>query len=352
MNKNIIKQNEYKEFFVEIKQQIQNAQIKAALSVNKELLQLYWNIASMMIEKQKNYNWGDGFIEQIAKDLQNEFPNLKGFSVRNIKYIRQWYLYWTEELIIGQQLVAQLDLEKIFQIPWGHNILIISKIKDIKKAIFYIHKTIENNWSRNVLIHQIESNLFQRQGGAITNFKEKLPDAHSDLALQILKDPYCFDFLTLTEDYNEKELENSLIENITHFLLELGQGFSFIGKQFKLEIGDKDFYIDLLFYHVKLHCYVVVELKAKDFKPEYAGKLNFYISAVDDLLAEKGIDKPTIGILICKSKDNMIVEYSLKNIEKPIGISEYTLTKFLPEDMKAVLPSIEEIEAELGGRNE
>jgi predicted nuclease of restriction endonuclease-like (RecB) superfamily len=352
MNKNIIKQNEYKEFFVEIKQQIQNAQIKAALSVNKELLRLYWNIASMMIEKQKNYNWGDGFIEQIAKDLQNEFPNLKGFSVRNIKYIRQWYLYWTEELIIGQQLVAQLDLEKIFQIPWGHNILIISKIKDIKKAIFYIHKTIENNWSRNVLIHQIESNLFQRQGGAITNFKEKLPDAHSDLALQILKDPYCFDFLTLTEDYNEKELENSLIENITHFLLELGQGFSFIGKQFKLEIGDKDFYIDLLFYHVKLHCYVVVELKAKDFKPEYAGKLNFYISAVDDLLAEKGIDKPTIGILICKSKDNMIVEYSLKNIEKPIGISEYTLTKFLPEDMKAVLPSIEEIEAELGGRNE
>jgi predicted nuclease of restriction endonuclease-like (RecB) superfamily len=202
------------------------------------------------------------------------------------------------------------------------------------------------------LIHQIESNLFQRQGGAITNFKEKLPDAHSDLALQILKDPYCFDFLTLTEDYNEKELENSLIENITHFLLELGQGFSFIGKQFKLEIGDKDFYIDLLFYHVKLHCYVVVELKAKDFKPEYAGKLNFYISAVDDLLAEKGIDKPTIGILICKSKDNMIVEYSLKNIEKPIGISEYTLTKFLPEDMKAVLPSIEEIEAELGGRDE
>lgn len=352
MNKNIIKNNEYKEFFVEIKKQIQNAQIKAALSVNKELLRLYWNIASMMIEKQKNYNWGDGFIEQIAKDLQNEFPNLKGFSVRNIKYMRQWYLYWTEELIIGQQLVAQLDLEKIFQIPWGHNILIISKIKDIKKAIFYIHKTIENNWSRNVLIHQIESNLFQRQGGAITNFKEKLPDAHSDLALQILKDPYCFDFLTLTEDYNEKELENSLIENITHFLLELGQGFSFIGKQFKLEIGDKDFYIDLLFYHVKLHCYVVVELKAKDFKPEYAGKLNFYISAVDDLLAEKGIDKPTIGILICKSKDNMIVEYSLKNIEKPIGISEYTLTKFLPEDMKAVLPSIEEIEAELGGRDE
>ncbi len=210
-----------------------------------------------------------------------------------------------------------------------------------------MYKTIENNWSRNVLMNQIEYKLYERQGGAITNFKEKLPDIHSDLAIQTLKDPYCFDFLTLTENYNEKELEDSLVENITKFLLELGAGFSYIGRQYKLEVGNNDFYIDLLFYHVKLHSYIVVELKTGEFKPEYAGKLNFYVSVVDDLVATKDIDKPTIGILICKSKDNMVVEYALKDINKPIGISEYKLTQVLPKEFKSSLPSIEEIEAEL-----
>lgn len=280
------------------------------------------------------------------------FLNLKGFSVTNLKYMRKWYKYWiviTPEVVaqISPQVVDFLESGKIYNIPWGQNREIITKCKTAGEAIFYVNKTIENNWSRNVLIHQIEFGLYKRQGGAITNFKEKLPDYHSDLAIETLKDPYCFDFLSLTENYNEKELENKLIENITDFLLELGQGFSYIGRQYKLEVSNKDFYIDLLFYHVKLHSYVVVELKTGEFKPEYAGKLNFYVSAVDDMLAEKGIDKPTIGLLICKNKDNTIVEYSLRDIDKPIGVSEYKLTQFLPDEYKNALPSIEEIEAEL-----
>ena len=340
-NRAIIKNNEYKEFFTLIKTEIQNAQIKASIAVNKELLKLYWNIAEMIIEKQKKSSWGDGILENISMDLKKEFPDLKGFSKRNLELMRKWYKYWNLEDSITKQLVSQ--------IPWGHNVIINQKIKNQKEAIFYVKKTIENSWSRNVLIHQIEFGLYERQGGAINNFKDKLPAVHSDLAIETLKDPYCFDFLTLTEDYNEKELENKLVENITKFLLELGQGFSYIGRQYKLEISNKDFYIDLLFYHVKLHCYVVIELKTGEFKPEFAGKLNFYVSAVDDMLAEKGIDKPTIGLLICKTKDNTIVEYSLKDIEKPIGVSEFKLTQFLPEEYKSALPSIEEIEAELEG---
>lgn len=344
MNKEIIQKDEYKKVIQEIKTHIQTSQIKASISVNKELLKLYWNIAQLIVERQKLSSWGDGFIKAVSKELQKEFPNIKGFSIRNIKYMRQWYFYWNS---IGQQAVAQLEKEKLFQIPWGHHILIMTKIKEKKEAIFYIFKTIENNWSRNVLMNQIEYKLYERQGGAITNFKEKLPAVHSDLAIQTLKDPYCFDFLTLTEDYNERELEDSLVENITKFLLELGAGFSYIGRQYKLEVGKSDFYIDLLFYHVKLHSYVVVELKTGEFKPEYAGKLNFYVSAIDDLVADKTMDKPTIGILICKSKDDMVVEYALRDLNKPIGISEYELTQVLPKEFKSSLPSIEEIEAEL-----
>ena len=349
MSKEMLKNTEYKNFIVEIKKQIQNSQIKASISVNKELLKLYWNIAEMIIDKQQNSSWGDGFIEEVSKELKKEFPQMKGFSKRNIQYMKKWYLYWSA---ITPQLVAQVKKETIFQIPWGHNREIVSKMKDIDKAIFYVNKTIENNWSRSVLVHQIEYGLFERQGKAINNFIDKLPDIQSDLAKETLKDPYCFDFLTLTENYNEKEIENQLVENVTKFLLELGQGFSYIGRQYKLTVSDRDFYIDLLFYHIKLHCYVVIELKAVEFKPEFTGKLNFYISAVDDLVAEKGFDKPTIGILICKSKNNTIVEYSLKDINKPMGISEYKLTKLIPDDFKSSLPSIEEIEAELGGMDD
>jgi len=327
---------EYISFLQEIKSKIKTAQIKAAVKVNEELLRLYWDIAKIIVEKQKESKWGDGIIEKISSDLKKEFPNMKGFSVRNLKYMKQWYLFWQN----GQQAVAQ-----IFQIPWGHNIVIITKCKNTQEALFYVKKTIENGYSRAVLVHQIESGLYHRSG-AINNFDKHLPQSQSDLAKEQLKDPYCFDFLTLKEDYNEKELEDSLIDNLTKFLLELGSGFAFVGRQYRLEVGGEEFFIDLLFYHIKLKSYVVIELKTTKFKPEYAGKLNFYITAVDNILKDKN-DNPTIGILICKSKNDTIVEYALRNIETPMSVSEYKLSKELPNELKNALPSIEEIENEL-----
>ncbi len=329
---------EYHKFIQEIKQRIKSSQIKAALSVNQELLHLYWEIAQRVVEKQKQTLWGDGFIEKMSKDLKAEFPTLKGFSKRNIELMRQWYIFWKDTDSIAKQLATQ--------IPWWHNIIIITKIKNHQIALYYIQKTIENNWSRATLIHQIESNLYSREGKAVTNFSVTLPLPHSDLAQQITKDPYIFDFLSLQEKYDETELEEALITHITRFLLELGSGFSYIGKQYKLEVGGDEFFIDLLFYHVKLHCYVVVELKTVKFQPEHSGKLNFYTSVVDDVL-KSAEDKPTIGILICKSKNNTVVEYALKDINKPIGVTEYNLTKSLPEEFKSSLPTIEEFEAEL-----
>ncbi len=334
-----VESSPYKKFIVELKSKIQSSQIKASVKVNEELLKLYWDIAEMIVEKQKNSSWGDGFIKDISRDLKVEFPNIKGFSERNLKYMRQWYLFFVN----GQQVVAQ-----IFQIPWGHNITIITKIKDIEVAKFYIKRTIEGNWSRATLKQQMENKLYIREGKSVTNFKQKLPAIHSDLAIQTLKDPYSFDFLTLREKHDELELEDALMEHISQFLLELGQGFSFVGRQYKLNIAGDKFKIDLLFYHVKLYCYVVVELKTVDFKPEFTGKLNFYISAVDgEIKGER--DNPTIGILICKSKNDMVVEYSLKDINKPIGVSEYQLVNKLPKEFKSSLPSIEEIESELEG---
>ncbi len=328
---------EYISFISDIKTKIKQAQIKVAIKVNEELLRLYWDIAKIIVDKQKSSSWGDGIIEQISRDLKQEFPNLKGFSVRNLKYMKQWYLFW----IKGQQAVAQ-----IFKIPWGHNIVIITKCKNIDEALFYVKKTIEKGYSRAVLVHQIESNLFSRSNKAINNFDKKLPAPQSDLAKEITKDPYCFDFLSLNEKYNEKELENALMDHLTNFLLELGSGFAFVGRQYRLEITGEEFFIDLLFYHIKLKCYVVIELKTTKFKPEYAGKLNFYITAVDKEIKEPN-DNPTIGILICKSKNNTIVEYALNSIEKPIGVSEYKLFKELPKELKSALPSIEEIENQL-----
>lgn len=339
MKDNIIKTDDYKQFIHDVKQTIQTAQIKAAVSVNRELLHLYWNLAERIVEKKKQTSWGDGFIVQMSRDLQEEFPNMKGFSLSNLKYMRQWYLYFEK----SQQVVDQIT-----QIPWGHNIAIITKIKNIEEAIFYVQKTIQNNWSRAVLTHHIESNLYQREGKAINNFQATLPEPQSDLARQTIKDPYNFDFLTLREKHDEQELESALISHVTQFLLELGAGFSYIGRQYRLEVAGDDFFLDLLFYHVKLHCYVVVELKAVKFKPEFAGKLNFYVSAVDGILKTEE-DNPTIGILICKSKNDTVVEYALKDIHKPIGVSEYIITRNLPEELKSSLPSIEEIEAELEG---
>ena len=332
----------YKTFIKELKSKIQTAQIRASVKVNEELLKLYWEIAKMIVLKQQDAKWGDGIIEQISKDLKYEFPNLKGFSVTKIKYMRNWYIFWTKEN--RPQVV-----DEIFKIPWGHNREIVTKVKDQDEALFYIEKTIENGWSRAVLVHQIESRLYKREAKALSNFSKKLPSPQSDLAKATLKDPYVFDFLNLTQKHNEKELENALVEDITNFLLELGNGFAFIGRQYRLEIDGDEFFIDLLFYHVKLKCYVVVELKTVKFKPEFAGQLNFYVSAVNGELKEEN-DNPTIGILICKSKNKTVVEYALNSIENPIGVSEYQLMRELPNSFKSALPSIEEIEAKLGDK--
>ena len=348
---------EYKQWLNEIKQKFQSSQIKASIQVNSTLLEFYWNLGNEIVEKQKNSTWGSGFLQQLSIDLSAEFPDVKGFSYTNIKNIRQWFLFWQQavgelESTKSQQLVGESSIEntkqvvsQILQIPWGHNVAIIQKCKNMQEALYYVQNTIKNGISRSVLIHQIETNLYARDGKAITNFEATLPPLQSDLAKEITKDPYSFDFLSLTKEYQEKELENALTENITKFLLELGSGFAFVGRQYKLIVGGDEFRIDLLFYHIKLKCYVVVELKATDFKPEFAGKLSFYTSAVDGEIKDIN-DNPTIGILICKSKNDLVVEYALKDINKPLGISQYELTEILPKEYKSSLPSIEEIEAQ------
>lgn len=347
MNENLLvhtNDKEYKKFLVELKEKVKNSQLKAAIKVNYELLNLYWELGKKITEKQKEYSWGDSFISNLSNALKKEFPDMKGFSVQNLKNIRYWYLFYAEYLI-GLQPVSQLKKieNKIKSIPWGHNQRIMYKCKSVREAIFYVEKTIENGWSRTILEHQIDSKLYERLGSAISNFDSRLPKVQSELAKQTIKDPYNFDFLTLRDKYDERELEDALVKQITSFLLELGTGFSYIGRQVHLKVGDSDFYIDLLFYHVKLHCYVVVELKTEKFKPDFAGQLNFYVTAVNrDLKSQE--DNQTIGILICKDKDNVVAEYSLANISQPIGISKYEISKLLEKEYKSSLPSIEEIE--------
>lgn len=343
MEYNLVNSKEYKIWLSDIKARVRNAQIKAALSVNTELLKLYWSIGADIVARQKNTRWGDSFLLRLSKDLMTEFPDMKGFSKRNLELIRQWYLFYSQ---IAKQVVSQLPLAQITQIPWGHNIAIIAKCKDIKEALYYVQNTITHNWSRNVLVHQIESALYKREGKAITNFPLTLPKPQSDLARQTLKDPYVFDFLSMSDDYNERDLEKGLTVHLTNFLLELGAGFSFIGRQVSLQVGTKEFFIDLLFYHTRLHCYIVVELKTGDFEPAYAGQLNFYIKAVDSQL-RKDDDHPTIGLLLCKSREKLVAEYALSDIHKPIGVSEYKLTHSLPKKLKSSLPTIKEIEKEL-----
>ena len=348
MDSKLTFEKEYKAWLIELKQKVYSAQIKAIIKVNSELLNLYWDIGKMIVEKQKNTNWGDKLIVNLSKDLSHEFPEIKGFSRTNLLYIRQWYLFYSQieniPQAVGQNLATYKGL--ITQIPWGHNREIISKCKTKEEALFYIKNTLIHNWSRSILVHKIETNLYTSEGKSINNFEITLPKPQSDLANQTLKDPYIFDFLRLSDDYNEKDLENALTKHLTKFLLELGAGFSFVGRQYHLEIGREDFYIDLLFYHLKLRCYIVIEIKTVPFKPEFAGKLNFYLSAVDDLLKHEN-DNPSIGIILCKDKNKLVAEYSLRDINKPVGIAEYKLTELLPEDLKGSLPSIEEIERSL-----
>ena len=343
--KDIINITDYKDWLQNLKGKIQQSQIKAAIQVNSELLRLYWQIGKDIVEKQAQAKWGDGFLQTLSADLCKEFPTMKGFSYRNLKSIRQWYLFYNQLDIIRKQVVSQLEVS-LFSIPWGHHIMIMQRCKNTQEALFYVHKTIENHWSRSVLEHQIALNLYARQGKAITNFQHQLPPAMSDLAQELTKDPYVFDFLSITENYTEKELQQYLEDNMTKFLLELGKGFCFYGKQVHINVGGDDFYIDLLFYNAHLHCYVVVELKTTKFKPEHIGQLKFYVTAVNKQLCNEG-DTPTIGLLICKDKNNVIAEYTLEDIHNPIGVSSYKLFDELSKDYQSSLPSIEEIEKRL-----
>jgi predicted nuclease of restriction endonuclease-like (RecB) superfamily len=337
---------QYGNLLCEIKNRIQQAQSKAILSVNAEMILMYWDIGRIIYIQQQKEGWGAGVIKRLSRDIRNELPKLKGFSERNIKFMVQMYKEY--EGLIGKQDVSQLEKRKqlISRIPWGHNILIMQRVKDHSIRFWYIEETIRNGWSRDTLASMIKNDLHNRQGQLANNFDITLPIPQSDLVRQALKDPYIFDFLTLTEPFVERELETELIKHLEKFLIELGAGFAFVGRQYKVTIADQDFYLDLLFYHLKLRCFFVIDLKKGDFKPEYAGKMNFYCSAVDDILKHP-TDQQTIGLILCETKNMVFAEYALRDIHKPIGVSEYELTRALPENLKGSLPSIEEIEAEL-----
>lgn len=336
---------EYASTLAELKKQIQESQIRAVTAVNKELVRLYWAIGRTIVERQKQSGWGTNFIEKLAKDLQNAFPGVEGFSRANVFYMRSFFL--TYEKI--QQAVGQFDSLPIFNIPWGHNIVLMQKVKEDDERLWYASKSIEHGLSRSMLDTWIKSDLFRREGKAVTNFNKTLPAPQSDMAQQAFKDPYVFDFLTLHENHIERDIEEGLVSHIQKFLLELGQGFAFLGRQYPLEVDGDQFYADLLFYHVKLRCYVVIEIKVRTFKPEDAGQLNFYLSAVDDKLKHEN-DNPTIGILLCKSRSKVKAEYAFRHIFRPIGVAEYEtmLTKALPKELKSSLPTVKEIEEELG----
>ena len=328
----LMNSSEYISIVEKIKSEITSAQYRAAVHVNADMLLLYYDIGCVINEHK---TWGNKFIDNLASDIRMAFPESKGYSVRNLKYMAKFAeTYPVREFV--QQVVAQ--------IPWGHNVVLLDKVSDAKEREWYIKKSAKNGWSRNVLVHQIESGLYQRQVlvDKVSNFESRLPSPQSELAAQTMKDPYVFDFIPFREEMLERDIEQALVRDITKLLLELGTGFAFLGNQYHLNVGGDDFYIDLLFYNLNLRCYVVIELKAGDFKPEYAGQLNFYLSAVDEIL-KKEEDNPSIGLLLCKSKNNLVAEYSLKDISKPIGVSEYKVTGSLPDALEEQLPSVEDI---------
>jgi len=337
MTSPLSKSQEYQSLLASLKQRIQEAQVRAGLAVNREMVLLYWSIGREVLSRQKEQGWGAKVIDSLAGDLRRSFPEMQGLSPRNLKYMRAFAEAWPDEQFV-QQAAAQM--------PWFHNCVLLDKVKAAEERRWYIEQTVMNGWSRNVLVLQIESGLYRRQGRAMTNFARALPEPQSDLAQQILKDPYNFDFLTLSSEVKERDLERGLLDHIRQFLLELGVGFAFVGSQYPLEVAGQDFRLDLLFYHLRLRSFVIVELKTGPFKPEYAGKMNFYLSAVDDLLKHPS-DQPSIGLILCKSKDQIIVEYALRDTAKPLGIAEFRLFEKMPKRLKQSLPSIEELEAEL-----
>lgn len=334
----------YKSFLEDLKLRIRSSQIKAISKVNEELIKLYWEIGREIVERQEKEAWGSQVIERLAKDLQSSFPGISGFSRANVFKMRAFYLGCAKV----SQAVRQIEELPFFRIPWGHNVILLTKVKEDAHRLWYAQQTLFNGWTRSALEDWIKSDLVNRQGKAVTNFAEKLPSPQSQLAHETLKDPYNFDFLTLAHGYRERELEQGLLNHIQKFLLELGQGFAFIGSQYPLEVGGKDYYLDLLFYHISLRCFCVIELKNTDFKPEYAGKMNFYLSAVDDRLKHPS-DNPSIGMILCKTKNNFTVEYALRDIHKPMGVAGYEtkIMESLPQDLKGSLPTVEEFEAEL-----
>lgn len=371
---------DYQALFADIKRRIRHAQTRAVLAVNAELIRLYWEIGALIDQRQQQEGWGAAVIPRLAKDLHNELPEEKGFSERNIKRMLAFYREYphlgadTAGMEASQKVpqpVAQMaggekgpqpvaqtadkaaafPPELLLSVPWGHHAELIAKIKDANTRQWYMRATVENGWSRNILVMQIETAAHRRQGNATSNFALRLPAPESDLVQQTLKDPYLFDFLTLEAGFHERELETGLIAHLEKFLLELGQGFAFVGRQYHLDLGGDDFYIDLLFYHLKLRCYVVIDLKRGDFKPEYAGKMNFYCNVVDDQLRHES-DNPTIGLILCQQPNRVLAEYALRGMDKPIGVSGFEITRALPKTLESALPSIEQIERELGGEHE
>lgn len=328
----------YADWLAELKSRIHTAQQRAALAVNRELVVLYWHIGRDILERQAGEGWGAKVIERLAHDLRTAFPEMKGFSPRNLKYMRAFSEAWPDGDFV-QGVLAQL--------PWYHQLALLDKLSTDEERRWYAAKAIENNWSRNVLVIQIETRLRERTGSAVTNFETRLPAPHSDLARESLKDPYRLDFLGLGEDAEEHTIESAIDRHITRFLLELGAGFAYVGRQVHIEVGGDDFFIDLLFYHLKLRCYVVVELKSGPFKPEHTGQLGFYLTAVDSLMKAEH-DHPTIGLLLCKSQNLVVAEYALRDSNKPIGVAEYQLMAALPKELQTSLPSIAQIEQELG----
>lgn len=366
----------YRELLADIKVRVRQAQHKAALSASVEMILLYWDIGRMIAARQEREGWGAGVIPRLAVDLKNELPEQKGFSERNIKRMLRFFreyprLQQPTAILVPQpaallksidqaanaivpQSAAQFDSvanqnlppELAFGIPWFHHVILFEKLKDLPTRLWYARQAMEQGWSRDTLTVQIKNRAHERQGAAVSNFADTLPAVHANLAQDLLKDPYLFDFLTLEEPFHERELETGLLSHIQKFLMELGRGFAFVGRQYPLEVSDQEFYLDLLFYHLHLRCFVVVDLKKGDFKPEHAGKMNFYCSVVDDQLRHPQ-DQPTLGLILCQTKDRILAEYALRDIHKPIGIAGYELTRALPKELASSLPSIEAIEAEL-----
>nr|WP_298718935.1 PDDEXK nuclease domain-containing protein [uncultured Steroidobacter sp.] len=323
----------YTALLSDLKQRIRSARLRTVLSVNTELILLYWSIGRDLYARQRAEGWGAKVITRLAADLRRAFPDMTGISARNLEYMRSFAVAWPDREFV-QQVVAKL--------PWGHNTLLLQALKSEIEREWYARQAIDNGWSRSVLTHQIESNLFARQGHALTNFRRTLPATQSELAQQLIKDPYSFDFLALGPDMMERDLQRGLIDHLRALILELGKGFAFVGSQYPLQVGDQDYFIDLLFYHLRLRCFVVIELKVEGFKPEFAGKMNFYLSAVDDLLRHPD-DRPSIGIILCKGRNQIVVEYALRDTSKPMGVAQYRLSAALPKRLKRDLPTAEDL---------